>query len=971
MEEIKNYVSNDIKDLTFQPVVRYGDSIIGESPLLLRNTKNGNIFLQTIEMLGNKYIMMDNRDKESSEIDDIETWTEKGWTKIHRVIRHKLPKDKLLFRITTNSGSVIVTDDHSLLTQEGKEISPKDINLGDKLLHSFPEFKEIPSFIKNLKFYQDNICKDMMDAMKLYILGKSLGYNVLVSTYSDNYIITFTNEKKSNMDNIIKIEPWLSKEKYVYDLTTDNHHFQAGIGSMIVHNTDSIFSCYRFRENTVKVDNTNSLKIFNKTIQYAYKLIEPFFADDYQKSIFKNLFDEHYNEPQLLLELPPPPICAPESKTNMVLLNVEERIRHFLKEYIQESYFPWLWTLVELVEKNHIEMFDIKLFKWANHLLSKHHLAYNDLYEKRTSYLIEPLLKYIDNIYNNNYTQLTAEAIDNMIDYLKTLEYKDEIIVDNKKLYNSIKILLNKTIKEKWIYSNEKKEIIKIINTFLDNVIIKDENSKINYDKIYYYLIDFITENKNFDINKTTELLIINLENNMDMGFNFDKNNLQLLTKNFIETYTKNVGKKTMNEIISEFIVKDLNLSFDKYKNEIIDNLITFINNTLRYENMIDIEKNDYTYYWLQPKWLFDENNNKKYCMDIYEGGQAITDQRTLTFGMKMGELSGELIKSRLPFPHVLEYEKTFWPFAILSKKRYVGNKYEFNPNKYKQDFMGIVLKRRDNAAIVKEICGGIVDYLINKRSPDGAKRFTNDCLQNMFDGKYDIKYFLQSKTLKLKESYKDWKKIAHVYLSEKIAQRDPGNVPQSGDRIEYAVIKVPIPKDGTKLLQGDIIETPKFIKENNLEIDYLFYLTNQIMNPALQFLELVDKNAIDIFNHFINKYSQPKIKKEKVVKEKVVKQKVVKEKVVKNKKKTTNKSILEKMKELEAKSTNIVLKELLEQTKKLSLNWGTSIDLMGMLMNIRNENKNNKLIDDIYESIDNFQLEHCNNDKLINNIFM
>ena len=27
---------------------------------------------------------------------------------------------------------------------------------------------------------------------------------------------------------------------FVYDLTTDNHHFHAGVGSLIVHNTDSV-----------------------------------------------------------------------------------------------------------------------------------------------------------------------------------------------------------------------------------------------------------------------------------------------------------------------------------------------------------------------------------------------------------------------------------------------------------------------------------------------------------------------------------------------------------------------------------------------------------------------------------------------------------------------------------------------------------------------------------------------------------
>ena len=69
-----------------------------------------------------------------------------------------------------------------------------------------------------------------------------------------------------------------------------------------------------------------------------------------------------------------------------------------------------------------------------------------------------------------------------------------------------------------------------------------------------------------------------------------------------------------------------------------------------------------------------------------------------------MGIITGELVKKRLPFPHDLEYEKTYWPFLILTKKRYVGNKYEFDPNKYKQDCMGIVLKRRDNAPIVKEV---------------------------------------------------------------------------------------------------------------------------------------------------------------------------------------------------------------------------------------------------------------------------
>ena len=61
-----------------------------------------------------------------------------------------------------------------------------------------------------------------------------------------------------------------------------------------------------------------------------------------------------------------------------------------------------------------------------------------------------------------------------------------------------------------------------------------------------------------------------------------------------------------------------------------------------------------------------------------------------------------------------------------------------------------------------------IINCLINERNPENA-RFTRKCLDDMFAGKYNIKYFLTSKTLKSKESYKDWSRIAHVVLAEKL----------------------------------------------------------------------------------------------------------------------------------------------------------------------------------------------------------
>ena len=163
---------------------------------------------------------------------------------------------------------------------------------------------------------------------------------------------------------------------------------------------------------------------------------------------------------------------------------------------------------------------------------------------------------------------------------------------------------------------------------------------------------------------------------------------------------------------------------------------------------------------------------------------------------------------------------------------------------------MGIVLKRRDNAPIVKLVCGGIVNILMNELDPNKALEFTDQAIQNMFDGMYNMKYFVITKTLR--DNYKDRTRIAHAVLADRIAIRDPGNKPQANDRIAYANIVVE--GDMKKMLQGDKIETPQFIKDNKCELDYLHYLTNQIMKPALQFLSLAVEGAEDVFNkHIIN----------------------------------------------------------------------------------------------------------------------
>jgi DNA polymerase elongation subunit (family B) len=159
---------------------------------------------------------------------------------------------------------------------------------------------------------------------------------------------------------------------------------------------------------------------------------------------------------------------------------------------------------------------------------------------------------------------------------------------------------------------------------------------------------------------------------------------------------------------------------------------------------------------------------------------------------------------------------------------------YEHDPDKCKRKEMGIVLKRRDNAPIVKDIYGGIIDILMKEQNIQQATQFLESCLQNIVDENYPMDKLIITKSLRT--GYKNPQSIAHKVLADRMTERDPGNKPSSGDRIPFVYIHNP----NKKALQGEKIETPQYIKEANLKIDYSFYITNQIMKPVQQLFALV-----------------------------------------------------------------------------------------------------------------------------------
>ena len=218
--------------------------------------------------------------------------------------------------------------------------------------------------------------------------------------------------------------------------------------------------------------------------------------------------------------------------------------------------------------------------------------------------------------------------------------------------------------------------------------------------------------------------------------------------------------------------------------------------------------------------------------------GNPLKGREALKKVIECGERVEKLIAPTLPKPQYLEYEKTFWPFILFTKKRYVGNKYEFDINKFKQTCMGIVLKRRDNAPIVKLIYGGIIDILMATGDIDESINFLQRSMMNLINGEFSMELLIISKSLKPTAAYADPTRIAHWVLANRMGERDPGNKPAPNDRIPYVYIEV----DERKItLQGDRIEHPDYVKEHGLKIDYGFYITNQIMKPVCQIYDLLD----------------------------------------------------------------------------------------------------------------------------------
>jgi hypothetical protein len=154
IEVAKNYVERTYEG----SIVVYGDSVTGDTPLFIRthddepcgdaprgsrgDAESARIALRTIDDLvppDSPLWRPYGRGKEAVDLLAagcmLQTWSDAGFTRVHRIIRHALAPSKRLVRVSTWLGMVDCTDDHSLVLASGDKVSPRNVTHGTPLLH--------------------------------------------------------------------------------------------------------------------------------------------------------------------------------------------------------------------------------------------------------------------------------------------------------------------------------------------------------------------------------------------------------------------------------------------------------------------------------------------------------------------------------------------------------------------------------------------------------------------------------------------------------------------------------------------------------------------------------------------------------------------------------------------------------------------------------------------------------------------
>ena len=212
---------------------------------------------------------------------------------------------------------------------------------------------------------------------------------------------------------------------------------------------------------------------------------------------------------------------------------------------------------------------------------------------------------------------------------------------------------------------------------------------------------------------------------------------------------------------------------------------------------------------------------------------------KTVAEAMKLGKEAAELVSKIFPDPVSLEFEKIYFPYLLMKKKRYAGM-YWTKPDKPdKMDMKGLEAVRRDNCLLIRTMIQTCLHKILKEQDVPGAIQYVKQQVSNLLLGKVDMSMLIITKALGA--NYKS--KQPHAFLAARMFKRDPGSAPVVGDRVPYVYIK------GNKKDPGYLkTENPIYAMEHSIPLDTNYYIEKQLANPLIRLFTCLMPNPTDLF---------------------------------------------------------------------------------------------------------------------------
>lgn len=241
----------------------------------------------------------------------------------------------------------------------------------------------------------------------------------------------------------------------------------------------------------------------------------------------------------------------------------------------------------------------------------------------------------------------------------------------------------------------------------------------------------------------------------------------------------------------------------------------------------------------------YNKANGYKHDCDVIYGD---TDSVMVNFkvsdvaeAMELGRHAANFISSTFIKPVKLEFEKVYFPYLLMNKKRYAGLLWTKPERHDKMDSKGIETVRRDNCLLVRNVVTTCLEKILIDRDVPGATSYVKSVISDLLLNKIDLSLLVVSKGL-TQEADKYKAKQAHVELATKMRKRDAATAPSIGDRVPFVIVKA---AKGAQAYEK--AEDPIYALEHNLPIDVQHYLEHHLSQPLIRIFEPVMKNPKEL----------------------------------------------------------------------------------------------------------------------------